>query len=98
MGSALITRVEFARFFLDDYTGAGNPLWAYEDYLGVKSQFFVNIPCIRNFDKEVFWTWCQEHLAGTVICYASDGEKEWWGFTCETDVTIWLLRWANASD
>jgi hypothetical protein len=95
VGSTIITREEFSKLFPDDLTGVGNPLWAYEDYVGVKSQFFVNVSCIRDFDKVVYWNWCDENLAGTVICYASNGETEWWGFTREHDVAIWILRWSN---
>ena len=93
----MLTRAEFSGLFPDDLTAAGNPLWAYEDYIGVKSEFFVNIPCIRDFDRKLFWRWCADHLQGHVQCYASDGETEWWGFTHDSDVTIWMLRWAGSS-
>ena len=97
----MITRSEFIQVFPDGLANPDSPLWAYEDYTGFESQYFVKVHCVGELAETIgqtekrieYWNWCQHHLSRLPICYSSTGESEWWGFETEVDGTIWLLRW-----
>ena len=96
----IYSRKEFADYFNNkrDELGADNsPLWAAEE--GSICQWFIKVRPLSfhksSAAKSNFWFWCVTHLAGNVVCYSSDdyNEEEWWGFTVETDIVLWVLKW-----
>ena len=74
---------------------AGGALWVYEDYCGVKSNWFVLSRPLMTYLKEEYYEWCRENCLGSVICYSTDQEnnQEWWGFTHKDDILFWILKW-----
>ena len=76
------------------------PLWMMETYADHRpSRWFVQIRQRqwKSFeDKNQYWAWCHQHCAGQVMCYTvdSDQNQEWWGFTHQADIVLWLLKWA----
>jgi hypothetical protein len=47
-------------------------------------------------DKLNFWLWCETNLIGVIRCFSSNTEKqeEWWGFQKQSDISVWMLKWA----
>lgn len=46
--------------------------------------------------KEYYYSWCKENLKGQVRCFSSDPTdtmEEWWGFTEQNDIMLWMLKW-----
>lgn len=74
------------------------PLWIPEKYADHKPcRWFVQIrrqDWETPQDKNQFWIWCQQHCAGQILCYSADDDSEWWGFTHQADIALWLLRWS----
>jgi hypothetical protein len=62
-------------------------------------QYFIIIKplSLRGNAKSDFWFWCTTRLSGYVRCIASntDYEEELWGFTADSDITLFLLRWGK---
>lgn len=77
-----------------------SPVWCPEHDMTDKCEWFVCVPCLslsRNNIKDDYWLWCTNNLNGYVRCFMSDSDnnKEWWGFTDGSDITVWLLKWAR---
>ena len=89
----MILRLEFARQFPPECSVPEGPLWAYEDYVGIRCEYFIKTPLPQNWDTGVHWRWCEHNLTGRILCY-SWGDECWWGFTDSQDLSVWLLRWA----
>lgn len=77
-----------------------HPLWTPETDInpGPPSQWFV-----KNYNKHEatnieFWAWCDFNLHGQVRCYMQNDREddfwEWWGFTDQRDIVVWMLKWA----
>lgn len=73
-----------------------HPLWIPETEIkpGPPSQWFI-----KNYfdsDTDGYWAWCDANLQGMIRCYMVDDNEgwEWWGFTEESDMTVWMLKWA----
>ncbi len=97
----IYSRQQFADMWNEEKPGLGeveSPLWIPEHSVGpVKCEWFV---CVKPLSairtsKELFWDWCEENLKGQCRCFSSDfmRRSEWWGFTHEEDVPIWMLKW-----
>ena len=43
--------------------------------------------------KIPFWDWVEENVVGHMSCYSSSINGEWWGFTHNDSVALWLLKW-----
>ena len=95
----MLTRSEFIDYFknLDSRINGndpGCPLWIPEDE--IPSQWFV---CVKPIGvhkfKFSYYDWCNKTLVGRVRCYSSSSEdlQEWWGFTRQEDIPIWMLKW-----
>lgn len=78
---------------LAEHTDA--PLWAYENYVQIQCQYFIQIEKMRHWDREKHWQWCDQNLKGTILCYSCCDEQQWWGFTEIDDIVIWMLKWAD---
>lgn len=94
----MLTRVEFAQHFDEVKHGLGqpdSPLWCPEEN-GDPSNWFV---CVKPIGvsrfRGTYWNWCNTALQGQVKCYSSDSDNshEWWGFTDQKDIPIWMLKW-----
>jgi hypothetical protein len=77
----------------------GGPLWVMENYADNRpSRWFVQIPRPRedwtDDKKNQYWSWCHRHCAGQILCYSYGDDREWWGFTHQADIVLWLLRWS----
>lgn len=77
---------DFAALCKDDH-----PLWIPESDIPTPCTHFV---CLPNplYERE-YWLWCTDTLAGYVRCFSSKESEEWWGFTNEKDIPLWLLKW-----
>ena len=77
-----------------------HPLWIPETQLkpGPPSQWFVQHYYKEELDNGEYWTWCNANLRGQARCYMQNEEEgncwEWWGFTDQQDVVLWMLKWA----
>ena len=60
--------------------------------------WFIQIPTMskNRWEWEAFDKWNWEHLTGECHSYFSESGQgtDWWGFTEETDISFWLLRWS----
>lgn len=96
----IYTRAQFADMWNEEKPGMGDadsPLWVPEDSTNnIRCEWFV---CIRPLGvqhfKKQYWAWCDENLVGTCRCFSSsvEGPEEWWGFTNEDDIALWMLKW-----
>ena len=80
-------------------TRDGGPLWVMENYADNRpSRWFVQIPRPRedwtDDKKNQYWSWCHRHCAGQILCYSCSDDHEWWGFTHQADIMLWMLKWA----
>ena len=99
----ILDRQQFADHWNDEKPGLGNsnsPLWIPEtfDSMIIQCEWFVCVKPLKvHYFKDQFWTWCEENLSGYCRCFSSntDDSEEWWGFTDKTDLTIWMLKWAQ---
>lgn len=101
----LLNRQEFASMWDNISAGyglSGSPLWIPEKAQDrvIRCRWFVSIqPPVYdqwNLDQaQQYWSWCEEYLLGSVRCFSSSEEEEWWGFTNRKDVDWWLLKWVN---
>lgn len=73
-----------------------HPLWIPETEIrpGAPSGWFVKASCRRTGQPD-YWSWCDANLKGMVRCYMLDeqADAEWWGFTNQEDLLIWMLKW-----
>lgn len=93
----ILDREQFKQYWNNLQPGLaseGSPLWAYEDYDGKKCQWFVSVDPSKKRAVDDFWDWCHKECQGSVACYSSSPNQEWWGFTDRDDIVWWLLRWA----
>jgi len=98
----VLTRSEFIDYFRKlDYRIDGTdplcPLWVPEEEDNITCHWFVQVPPLgMRKIKSGYYRWCHYALQGQVRCFSSDLEarEEWWGFTVERDITIWMLKWA----
>lgn len=99
----IVSRKEFKDVMLMTFPAkkldSKHPLWIPEKDFApkVKCIKFVRtnpVKLVRE-NKDEYWRWCNETLNGTVRCFTSGDEDEWWGFTDPDDVVIWTLRWAR---
>jgi hypothetical protein len=105
--SAALTREEFTDEFNrimrnhGDCSAPDHPLWEAEKFTErqIKCQHFVCIKPIvqQDWKKAEYWHWVNTTLQGDITCYSSDDreQEEWWGFTNEADIAIWMLKWAK---
>jgi hypothetical protein len=105
MAMKLLNRDEFSRHWeniMPGLGGEGSTLWIYEEEQGAECQWFVSIGPIHNWDemiqsnnpnKDSFWQWVGRNCQGCVLCYSSNAEEEWWGFTDKDDIVPWVLKW-----
>lgn len=104
----IVTRAEFKRWMVrefddPDIVSAQSALWIPENKPKVKCQYFVLAQGRRKWHKtwseshDEYWTWCTETLKGHVRCFWANNEtgEEWWGFTEQDDVPIWILKWVR---
>lgn len=99
----ILNRQEFAEHFNRTHSGLGDknsPLWEPEERLSRNNAVaFICVTPIRVLNplrnKTLFWEWCRDHLQGKVFCYSCDtiNGEEWWGFTDESDIVLWVLKW-----
>lgn len=94
----ILNRQEFADYFelLDKrLAGPSSPLWIPDE--DDPSKWFV---CVKPIGvhrfKFSYYDWCNNTLMGRVRCYSSntEDEQEWWGFTEQKDIPIWMLKWS----
>ena len=103
----ILTRDEFKRWMVREFDDPGiaapkSALWIPEDRTGLRCQYFVLAEGRRRRYQtwselhDEYWTWCTETLAGDVRCFWANNEsgEEWWGFTEQDDIPIWILKWA----
>jgi len=95
----MLNREEFAAMWEAIRPGLGKSdsgLWAGEEDGSPAGQWFINVKQIHASNKMFFWDWVKENLDGKIRCYSSSASdnEEWWGFTVQHDVPIWVLRWA----
>lgn len=89
-----------------ELTERGGALWFPETdpFLNIDnsppSEWFINIsPKIvsnrNNWSdlRDQYWEWCSQNCKGTVRCYSSSEEEEWWGFTNKQDIVWWVVKW-----
>ena len=96
----ILTREEFSHYFNALKEGLGDsksPLWIPDEAEdGGPSEWFV---CVKPIGvhkfKFAYYDWCNKTLRGKVRCYSSDNddEQEWWGFTDQKDIPLWMLKW-----
>jgi hypothetical protein len=100
----IVSRKEFIAIMEEDAPGlkpvtSRSPLWIPERELEPKTKCIKFIRTkrlhLKDLGKRDYWEWCNETLNGTVRCFSSGDEDEWWGFTDPDDVVIWTLRWAK---
>ena len=97
----VLARSEFIDYFrnLDhriDGADPLSPLWIPEEDGDVTCNWFVCVPPLGvDKFKWKYFEWCNQALCGKVRCFSSDaeGQKEWWGFTHQEDIMIWMLKW-----
>jgi hypothetical protein len=73
-----------------------SPLWCLEYRYG-KSRWFVNVVVneLRNHENfKEYHQWVLRNCRGRILCYSSNAEEEWWGFSHKPDVFLWILRWS----
>lgn len=95
----ILTRSQFVDHWNNIKSGMGSntsPLWHPE--VGYENLFklFVNVRPVRisdNLNKNNFFDWCNKNCKGIVRCFSSNYTEEWWGFTNEDDIVLWLLKW-----
>jgi len=94
------TRTEFAKYWNNEKDGLGDPdspLWEAEHDLKEKCEYFCDFPVLFNHGdadkKSSFWDWCNDNLLGYVRCFSSGDNVEWWGFTNQSDIILFRLRW-----
>lgn len=101
----MITRAEFKHLAKtwhphEDWSLPDSPLWIPEHRDFVIPEWFVCVYPIKigetRQDCQDFWDWCADNLSGKLLCYMSDtdDQEEWWGFTNQKDIVLWMLRWA----
>ena len=79
----------------------GHPVWIPEQEASIKCNYFVCIQPIVGSSEHAFheeyWDWVDNTLQGQTRCFCTNAgaEEEWWGFTEEADVVIFLLRWSK---
>ena len=98
----IATRDQFKQWLDRRYAGIthyASALWSVETKQ--KSQWFVKVkPVSMQRDgrrlQDVYWSWCNAHCQGQILCYYSDfdNNEEWWGFTEYQDLTLWILKWS----
>lgn len=98
-------RQEFATVFEEMKPGLGapdSPLWLPEHSLKPDTcEYFICVGPVRpvwdDDDAGLFWDWNEENLQGHVRCFSSNSRdrEEWWGFTDESDIMLWILKWAK---
>lgn len=93
----ILTREEFADYFgkLIGYENVtdNNPIWIPELRERKQCAVFVSIPSLKYDQLETFRQWVRENCLGSVMCFSSSESTDWFGFTHEPDVVLWLLRW-----
>lgn len=99
------TRDEFTAWVRRNFSGVdtepNSPLWIPEHDLEHPCQWFWHGRCIGT-SKDIrfkldYWLWCSENLSGHVRCFYSDtdSDQEGWGFTDQSDISWWMLKWAQ---
>ena len=97
----VLNRGQFRDYWNNVQLGLGHdnsPLWSYEHYLNKKCRWFITIDPISlsygsKTDKKEFWLWCNQHCRGTILCYSSSVQFEWWGFSHRADIALFVLKW-----
>jgi len=96
----LANREEFAGWFNNVEAGFGDPdspLWEAERDLATTPQWFLLLSHsvgVNTYGKAEYWEWCHKNMRGKTRCYSSSDTEEWWGFTNQDDIMLWVLRWA----
>ncbi len=97
----IYNRQQFADMWNEEKHGLGeldSPLWIPEEtFSPVKCEWFVCVEpllAVRT-SKNLFWDWCNKNLKGQCRCFSSnpDSQEEWWGFTDNKDIPLWMLKW-----
>lgn len=94
----IYTRKQFMDVFKEvcpDIRKDDCPMWVIEQHVtyNKKSRYFVEVNSVKDPDNN-FWNWCYKNCRGTIICYSSNENTDWWGFSHKPDIFIWLLRWS----
>ena len=93
----ILTREQFVDFANEngwpDAEKPDHPIWNCEHHFRIRSEFFLRIKPIK-LSNTGFWPWCGDNLKGGLLCYASSNDNEWWGFTHEDDIPLFILRWS----
>jgi hypothetical protein len=79
----------------EDFGQVSHPVWSYELYAPVKSNWFIKTQVV---EKSASWDgWTFKGQKGTVLCYISDNtaDEEWWGFSDKDDIVFWLLKFGH---
>jgi hypothetical protein len=91
----VLDRSEFKRFFASvvDVIPDNSILWIPEQRDNVTCTHFLQTSSF--FDPLLMWDWAKENLKGKVLCFSmSHLHEAWWGFTDESDVALFILRWS----
>lgn len=88
----IYTRDEFKKLLNIDFDNYG--AFAYERAIGVESKWFVEVNSFESTNE--YWDWINSHLESKAICYlaGTTDATEIWGFAKETDMFLWMLKWA----
>lgn len=96
----VLTRQEYIDYWNErdpDLVEPDGVMWFWEAESGIESKwFFWSDTVAYNHiikDRDYFWRWCDQNLQGSVTCYSSGREGEWWGFTDRDDIVLWVLKW-----
>lgn len=90
----VLTRRQFREHFnsLDRRLGrSDSPLWEPERHYNVNMRWFTCVRPIRH--NAEYYIWVRKYCAGTILCFSSGDNEEWYGFTHHADIMFWLLRW-----
>lgn len=103
----ILNRKQFRNYWNNLCPGLGDEgsgLWALEHHTGKKSRWFIStrniftqteeekqkIPDI----KQYFHRWCYNNTLGQILCYSSNYNEDWWGFSHKDDIFLFRLRWS----
>lgn len=103
----IYSRQQFADMWNEEKPGLGDPdspLWVpehnwdeFDDNGGPsRCEWFICVKPIRVVRfKKMYWDWCDTNLQGHCRCFSSNADslEEWWGFTNEDDIALWMLKW-----
>lgn len=91
----VLDRFEFKKYWepVVDTSSDKGFLWIPEQQAGVTCSHFLYM--ISLFNIQEMFKWVDANLNGKVFCFSmSQAHEAWWGFTEETDIALFILRWS----